>query len=400
MITVSRKYELIVRTPVSAYLKANKDVVVPGAKIIGSNVTAVGKMISLSDEAKVLMPSILGMAHNSPEWDKGLKRYWDSLSHPISPIGGTLETGFVYDVTDTSRIKYLTEINKQLELAKAKPLSTDEDLKNYIYSKIDKAEENYNNAVLDANKLPEREKDEQLKLAYDTKWNTIWNIEAEHYKVGTPINPFEYLLWKYCLVYPDVANDVAFVNKSPKIRFYLSSEDAKQRIEQHKVKVKQQAMEAYLKLISERSKVINVLFAMGLGNNVFEISKNNSNREALDLQMHILLQSEMDKNPERFITASSDKNLAIKGMIEKYISYNVLRRLTGTNIIVDYADGSKIIGNDLNAAITFFSNQENKAVISEYETRFKDLNSNLDTAKKEEVKPNPPVPTTTNPTGN
>ena len=235
-------------------------------------------------------------------------------------------------------------------------------------------------------------------MAYDIKWNTIWNIEAEHYKVGTPINPFEYLLWKYCLVYPDVANDVSFVNKSPKIRFYLSSEDAKQRIEQHKVKTKEQAMEAYLKLISERSKVIDVLFAMGLGGNVFEISKNNSKKEALDLQMHILLQSEMDKNPEKFITVAADKNLALKGMIEKYIAYNILRRITGTNIITDYADGSKIIGNDLDAAITFFSNQENKAVISEYETRFKDLNSNLDVVKKEEVKvTTPTTPIESNP---
>ena len=90
----------------------------------------------------------------------------------------------------------------------------------------------------------------------------------------------------------------------------------------------------------------------------------------------------MDKDPAKFISTYSDKNITIKGLIEKYVAYNILKRVQGTNIIVDYNDGSKIIGNDMNAAVTFFSNQENKAVLSEYETKFKDLNAHLDTSNK------------------
>lgn len=384
MITVSRKYELIVRANTSAYLKANKLVVVPGSKIIGSSMTAVTKMISNGDEAKVLMPSILALSPTSSEWDKMLKRYWDSLSYPINPAGAIFETGFIYDITDVRKLQYITEINKQLEQTKQPILKTDEDLKNYIYSRLERVEKVYEEAVLAANKLSEKDKDDAIKLAYDSKYESIWAIEGDHYKVGTPINTFEYLIWKYCLVYGDVANELTFANKSTKIRFYLSSEDARKEFESRKLNVKKQAMEAYLKLISERTNVINILFAMGLGQTIFDISKNAKSREDLDLQLHILLQSTMDKDPVVFISAYSDKTVAVKGMIEKYISYNILKRLQGSNIIVDYNDGSKIIGNDINAAVTFFSNQENKAVLSEYETRFKDLNSHLDTTVRQE----------------
>lgn len=388
MLAVSRKYELIVRNNPSAYLKANKTVVVPGAKIIGSSVSGVAKMISLSEESKVLMPSILSLSPTSPDWDKRLKNYWDSLSHPINPAGDTLETGFIYNITDVSRLQYLQEINKQRELNKQTPLTTDEDLKNYIYDRLASVERDYEKAILEANKLSERDKEDAVKLAYDAKYNSIWSIESEHYKVGIPINAFQYLLWKYCLVYGDVANEVAFANKSTKIRFYLSSENARNEVEARRLDTKKQAMEAYLKIISDRTSVINLLFAMGLGTDISDIAKSAKSKEDLDLQLHILLQSNMDKDPAKFISTYSDKNITIKGLIEKYVAYNILKRVQGTNIIVDYNDGSKIIGNDMNAAVTFFSNQENKAVLSEYETKFKDLNAHLDTSvKKVEVQP-------------
>jgi len=389
MITLSRKYELIVKANTSAYLLANIKVIVPGPKIIGSSITGVNKMISLSNELKVLMPSIIGLSSTSSDWDKMVKRYWDSLSEQINPIGKTLETGFTYDMTDTSKTEYIIEINKQIENNKGTKITTDEGLKNYIYERLTKVEETYNITVINANKLQEREKEEALKDAYDTKYNAIWNIEADHYKVGTPINPFEYLLWKYCLVYGDVANEFSFANKSTKIRFYLSSEDAKRELERIKIKTTNQAMAAYLKIIASRNEVINILFAMGLGDIIFNIAKTASG-EDLDLQLHVLLKNEMDKDPAKFIASASDKNVAYKGLVEKYIAYNVLRRLQGTNIIVDYSDSAKVIGSSLEDAVSYFNNKENAAYISELETKFKDLNSKLETPikKVEDNKPN------------
>ena len=406
MLTVSRKYELVVKTNPSAYIKANKEVIVPGNKIIGSSVTAVNKMISLSNELKVLMPDIIGLASTSPDWDKMVARYWNSLSEPINPVGKTLQTGFVYDITSADKQAYIIAVNEQLRLTNKPQLKTDEDLKNYIYDRLEKTNDAYDAAVLAANKLSEKDKDDALKAAYDAKYNSIWAIEGDHYKVGMPIVPFEYLLWKYCLVFGEVANEFAFADKSTKIRFYLSSEDAQKELEKRKLKTKEQAMSAYLNIISSRKKVIDILFAMDKGSTINQLAKDHTKKEDLDLHLHILLQSEMEKDPTKFISMSSDKNVATKGLIEKYIAYNILKRLQGTNIIVDYADSSKIVGNDLEAAVTFFSNQENAATISEYETRFKDLNSNLDVASvKEEVKPpaivagptNPPATPTANP---
>lgn len=380
MITISRKYELVVKANASAYIKANKEVVVPGAKIIGSSLTAVNKMLSLSSELKVLMPEMLGLSPTSGDWDKMVARYWHSLSEPINPTGRALETGFTYDITDSTKQQSIHAISEQLKQNKEKGLTTDDDLKDYIYDRLAKVEEAYNLAVLDANKLGEQGKEEALKTAYDSKYEAIWKVEADHYKIGTPINPFEYLLWKFCLVYGDVANDFSFANKSTKIRFYLSSEDAKKAIERVKQKTKTQAMQLYLKLISSRNSVIDLLFAIGEGDKVFTEAKVNSG-EDLDLQLHILLQSEMEKDPAKFISIASDKNIAIKGMIEKYITYNLLRRLQGTNIIVDYNNPSMVIGNNINEAVSYFSNQENAAIISEYKTKFKDLNSKLDVTK-------------------
>jgi len=373
MITISRKYELIVKTNLSAYAIANAKELVPSAKILGSTMGAVNKMLSLSQELKLLMPEIIGLAAVSPDWDRMIARYWNSLSEPIPYVGKTLETGFKYDLNDVTKKEYINAINTQIK-EEDKKIKTDEDLKTYIYLKLSEVEDAYKAAILEANSLSEKDKETALKAAYDAKYAKIWNIEAEHYKVGTPIEPFQYLLWKYCLVCSHVANEFSFAEKSMNIEFYLSSEDNKKQLERIKIQTKNKAMEKYLSIITSKKNVADILFAIGLGGKIFDLAKDNEGAD-LDLQLHVLLQSTMDKDPAKFISLASDKNIALKGLIEKYVTYNIFKRIQGTNIITDYTNPSKIIGNDLDAAVTFCSNPENVAVVSEYETRFKDLNS-------------------------
>ena len=338
--------------------------------------TAVAKMVSLSEEMKVFMPEIIALSPSSPNFDTRVKLYWDSIAEPIPIDGKTLETGFVYDITSVDKQPYITNINAQLKQRGEKELKTDEDLLNYIQTKWDKVEEDYNKAVINASKLGDREREEALKLAYTAKYDAIWVIESEHFKFGKPINVFEYLLWKYCLVYSQVANEFSFVNKSENIRFYLTSEEAKRQAEKRKMKTQNLAMQKYLEIISSKQDVLDILFALQLGEDIMTLSKTLSG-EDLDLQLHILLKQKMDNDPETFTKLASDKNVTTKGLIEKYITFNILKRLQGTDIIVDYIDPSKIIGNNLDEAISFFSNQENAAIASEYMTKFKDLNSKL-----------------------
>ena len=55
--------------------------------------------------------------------------------------------------------------------------------------------------------------------AYKIKYDSIFNIEADRFKIGTASNPFHYMLYKYCLVYSQVANSYELVNNSKNIRF-------------------------------------------------------------------------------------------------------------------------------------------------------------------------------------
>jgi hypothetical protein len=304
----------------------NKKVIGESTRRIGGSQSAINKMLACGDESKLLMPTLLGLSSNSPNWDTRVKQYWNDLSVEVTQVGKELEIGFNYNINDVSREKYLKEFKEIVKSKFKTDISTDEELYKFI-GKV--------------------------------------NIEeTEKYKYATPISVEDYILWRYCLVHREVANNIEDVDKSGSIRFYMYSELEKTQAKVKMYELSNSAMKKYLEIIASEELVDALLY-------VYQ-----DKFTGLDaITKATLVQEHMTADPRKFLTLSSDTALNTKALIEKYISYNILKRLASTSIVVDASDPEFVLGNTLDEVIAFFNSTDakSKTHLNEFAIKYKAL---------------------------
>lgn len=337
MIVNNNKLWIKKRINQSTFYKSNMHVLSEESRILGASTSAVKAMLVNGDELKVLMPIILGIDPKSTtaNWDKALSNYWYSLTIDIYDAGKELEIGFQYDFNDTTT--FFDGKCRKDYIDKLIAVKDDKSLMDYVLG------------------------------SKDGKPNVP---ENERYKYATPINVEDYLLYRYCLHFRDVANTIDDVDKSPIIRFYLFSEKFAKIEETKKLNINKKAMELFLALVAKPQEVNNVLYV--LCNKVTTLA--GIDIKTLDENdKHIHLKTIMDTTTSLFIETVQDKNLLIKANIERYINAGIWKRLPNTNIIVDSENAEVTIGNTVDEAVTFMTNDANKEKLNVYVAKFKGL---------------------------
>lgn len=331
---VSRKVSILWKYNPTAFDKLNKDVLGETFRKIGSAVGAVSK-ITTGENAnmlRMLMPEILEADPNSRDvnWDAKVKHYWDSLSVEIPSGGKKLETGFEFNIDDYRREKY---IGKLIEKHK---FQTSQDLAEYVMGE----------------KGGKPNVPEELRYMY-----------------GQPIDVFEYLLWRYVLNYRHVANNPIDVNKSPNIRFYIHSDEDRDKIKKDKMKVKAKALEAYMSFIGDAKRDdLDDVLSMFKPESIKDIVKN---KDIEDKKSDLL--DYATSNPTKFVTMVEDKNLKTKSTIQRMLAFGVLKQIKGSTVIVESADTSVTIGNNIDEAVNFIVNEKNKTKVNELIAKYKSI---------------------------
>ena len=339
MLESSRIVYIQKRQNSSEFYRRNMDVLKESERLLGVSNKAVAAMLMNGDELKVLMPSILAIdprSHTS-NWDKVVSTYWNSLSIGIGDGGKKLEIGMIYDIYDsttffdgTKRIDYIKQLQKENPSIK-----TNEDLKSYIEGV--------------SNDRP--------------------NIsENEKYKYCKPINVEDYLLWRYCEHFYQVAPNIDSVDKSPNIRFFIHDTYKFEEDKKKAFKLRTDARKAYMEIFTDESMIDNMIYIFS---STYPIPKSMKELTIIDKQIH--LENIVNEKPEEFIRYRKDKNLQVKSMVEMYIYANILKRLPNSKVVVDGDSPEIIIGNSTEEVIRFFMSAENKVAINQYEAKFKGL---------------------------
>jgi hypothetical protein len=365
MFTDNKKVFVKVRNVNSSYGYANKNRLVELQinRTIGTSVTSVNKMMANAEEQKVLMPDIIAISSNSADWNKQLKDYWNSFSIDIAENGKELEIGFVYDINGLDKKDYITQINKGIDKEKDK-LTKDEDLKRYIDKRIEAVIHGFNINIKNAQQIKNSlSRQKTIDNAYRIKYDNIVKLESERYKVGTPINAFEYMLYRYCLVYGDVANDFSLVSKSPKIRFYLHSEEDIKKMKKAKQESDRSRTRLLLEVTDSVESMEDLLYAMGEGDNI----------PTDDVDLYEKIEKLSLSRASDFMRFANNKDLPILGKIEKYIASGIFTRHIGSSAVFLSTDMEKPIGNNIDEVLAYFKNAANKAVVKELETKYKNL---------------------------
>lgn len=367
MITSNKKIYIKVRPTNNAYSKANKDRIKEAQinRTIGSSRSAVNKMIANSEEQASIMKDIINVSPTSSSWNEELANYWNSLSVDISETGKELEVGFTYDISSIDKQTYITKINSGISVEKDKLIS-DADLEKYIETRINNIIDSFKSRLETASNIKDPVlRDKQMDEAYKLKYDQLVDIESERFKVGKPIEPFDYMLYRWCLIYRDVANEKSLMSKSPKIRFYLHSKDdikkevkAKQTNERNRIKL-------LVKVTESIDSMENLIYAMGESGNVKDMND--------DTAVYEFVEKLSKLREEDFIVTANDPDLNIIGEIEKYISVGILTRTLGSKVIYNPLSDETPIGGNVQEAVMYFKNKANAGVISDFKTKYKNL---------------------------
>jgi len=314
----------------SAYRKANLKALGHRTETIGSSVTSCRILSSHKGEIEAYFPAIVGLAYNNPEFITRVKAWLSNIRFVVSNEDAHLNASFIYN----KKSDFLKIAKKEAEIEKA-------------YDAVDRSDTS------------------EIKKALKTRINALNDLESSKYQYGRPENAEEYLIYRHCLLYPEVAKDSALINSDDTYRFYIKDEAKEASKRKQITEERLVAMRNFVNISTDDKKFNAVFVAVVVYNNENLASALLKQR---DEKTEIVMKF-VNNSPDRFNKIIKDRNLAVKAFIETLISRGELTR-SSYNQQISTAEGT-FIGANMNEAIAYFNNPENKDVRTAYENKLK-----------------------------
>lgn len=314
----------------SLYRKANDKVLPKKRDYIGSSIRSSQVLASNRAEVEAYFPQLLGISVNNENFVTRLKQYLNNIQVPVNELGVTFDCSFRFNHK-----------------------------RDYFAFKA--REEEIEMAYKKANKQSTKD----LRAALAIKINDLNNLESEQYAVGSPVNITDYILYRHCLLYRDIAKDTALVNCDPFVRFYLK-DDAKDKERQQKLRQEiNNAKRNYIEVIGddEMFDAVYIQYCVVAGLPIV----NSLLSERMDKE------SQLDKfstsEPIKFNSIVKDRDLRIKSLIELLIARGEFVR-SQFNQNITTQDG-EFIGANMKEAIAWAKNPENENVLAAFKNKLK-----------------------------
>ena len=314
----------------SNYRKVNMKVLGQRKETIGSSITSCRTLSSNAEEVNAYFPALVGLSPNHPDFTSRVKAWLSNIQFVVNENDVPLNISFVYN----TKRDYL--------LFKKKEDAIDEE-----YAKVDRS-----NIAL-------------IKEAIKRRVDALNTLDSEKHKVGRPVNLEQYIIYRHCLLYRDVAKDIALVNSDPSLRFYIKDEAKEAEKEKKRTEQRMQAMSKFIEIngIPSKRNAIYITIVAGRNENVSEALLKS------DVEKQAYLMDFVNTNPEKFNKLVADKNITTKAFIETLIVRGELIR-SEYNQQISTADGT-LIGSNMNAAVAFFNNPDNKDMRELFENKLK-----------------------------
>lgn len=314
----------------SNYRKVNMKVLGQRKETIGSSITSCRILSSNQGEVEAYFPALIGLSPNNPQFITRVKAWLSNIQFVVNDNDVSLDISFNYN-TKKDYIDF-----------KRREDAIDEE-----YAKTNRA-----NTI-------------QIREAIKRRVEALNALESEKYKVGRPVNLEEYLMYRHCLLYRDVAKDMALINSDPSLRFYIKDEAKEIEKQKKLIQARKTAMRNFIELGASEAKFNAVYVTM--------VTMRNENvSEALLRTMSEKEQILMDfvnNYPDKFNKLVHDNNIVTKAFIETLIVRGELIRAE-FNQQISTADGA-FIGSNMNEAVAYFNNPNNKDIRTAYENKLK-----------------------------
>lgn len=314
----------------SLYRKANDKSLEERNEFIGSSVRSSRTLASNKGEVEAYFPNLIGVSPTNENFVRRVKEYLNNIQVKVDKLGKRLNISFhYYHVKDYYRFKNAEEaIDAEFAAVNRGDSAA-----------LDKAIEN---RIIKLNAL-----------------------ESEKYRYGYPDNVADYLLYRHCLLYSDVAKDTAIINNKPNIRFYFRDEQKEKELEAKK----------RLEVNNAKRNFVNITANDKLFDDVYAAYCIFTNRPLIPslAEDRVLKENNLDyfasQEPARFNKMCTDRDISLKAMIEKLIAYGILIRHPHSQNIVSAA--GDFIGANMKEALAWFKNPDNGDMRTAYENQLK-----------------------------
>lgn len=316
----------------SMYRKANDKVLPKRKDFIGSSVSSSRILASNKKEVEAYFPNLVGVAANEMSFITRVKKYLNNISVSVDELGRTFDISFHYNhKKDYYRIK------------------AEEDKIEAEYQKVN------------------RQNIKELKDALKLKITKLNALESTKHEYGYPLNVEEYLMYRHCLLYRDVAKDVALINSDQSIRFYFK-DDQKENEKRRKYRMEVNKAKAnYVACLADNTLFDAIYVQYCVMNNLPVISSLAEDR----LEREIKLDKFSSDEPVKFNRIFNNKDAKLIATIETLIARGELIR-SQYNQNITTPDGD-FIGANIGEAVAYFKNPENTSIVNAYYSKLKNI---------------------------
>ena len=314
----------------SAYRRINMQALGKPKATIGSSVKSVRILMSDKGELAAYYPELIGMSANHPDFITRVKGYLNNIFFNVDDGDKVLNCSFNYN-------------HKKDYLA----IQAQEDKILAEYDKVDRSNE------------------AELYKAACKRDEALTHLEQTKYRYGTPENIAEYIIYRHCLNYPDVAKDEAFINSNANLRFYIKDVAKEENRKTKLIIERKKAIERLVERQSSPSKTnaVYIQYCRVSGLNISDGLAKSNLEQVNDLMMFATNDS------KKFNSIVTDKNLLDKAFIETLITRGELVR-SDYNQQINTPDG-QFIGANMNDAIAYFKNPDNAGLKTKLENKLK-----------------------------
>ena len=316
----------------SLYRKANDKVLAKRKDFIGSSIYASRILSANKEEVDTYFPNIIGLSPADPNFITRVKQYLNNIRVSVDELGRSFDISFHY-----YHKKDYYHIKKEEE-------------------RIEKIYQNTN-----------RQDITKLRAALKEKITKLNALESTKCKLGYPINVDDYLMYRHCLLYNDVAKDIAFVNTDSNIRFYFKDDQKEaEKLRKFRLEVNK-AKSNYVSCLADNTLFDAVYTQFCVINNMPVISSLAENR----LDREIKLDKFSIEEPVKFNKIFNNKDVKLIASIEMLIARGELIR-SQYNQNITSPDGD-FIGANMNEAVAWFKNTENSSVVNALMNKLKNI---------------------------
>lgn len=316
----------------SLYRKVNDKVLPKRKDYIGGSIKSSRTLSANKEEVDAYFPNIIGLSPNDPNYISRVKQYLNNIRIPVDELGRTFDISFhYYHKKDYYKIK----------------------------AEEEKIEEIYQSA--------NRQNIKALREALNEKIKKLNILEGTKHRIGYPINVDDYLMYRHCLLYNDVAKDVALINSDSNIRFYFKDDQKEaEKLRKYRLEVNK-AKANYVACLADNDLFDSIYTQYCVQNSLPVISSLAKDR----LEREIELDKFSTNEPVKFNKIFNNKDVKLIANIEKLIARGELVR-SQYNQNISTPDG-EFIGANIGEAVAYFKNPDNTSIVNAYINKLKNI---------------------------